>query len=148
MARHSRGGAVITAAAVYSCITRSSFKEFASKNCEKNKNDGSKLSSATPKPNAFDVIVLGGLSASTLDSIDGVVAFGVKGMNPIHVLQYIASGLLGDGSFQGGLKTAGLGAGLHFCRGCRLLHRRLQIPRSPQASCEMGSLKAYLYIWS
>lgn len=72
------------------------------------------LSNTPPKPNAFDTIVLGGLSAGTLDAIDGVVAFGFKGMNPIQVLQYIASGLLGDDSFQGGLKTAGLGAGLHY----------------------------------
>lgn len=72
------------------------------------------LSSATAKPSAFDTIVLGGLLAGTLDAIDGVVAFGFKGMNPIQVLQYIASGLLGNGSFQGGLKTAGLGVGLHY----------------------------------
>jgi hypothetical protein len=30
------------------------------------------------------------------------------------VLQYIASGLFGMGSFQGGLKTAGIGALLHY----------------------------------
>ena len=39
-------------------------------------------SSATRKPSAFDTIVLGGLSAGTLDAVDGVVAFGFKGMNP------------------------------------------------------------------
>lgn len=71
-------------------------------------------SSATRKPSVFDTIVLGGLSAGTLDAVDGVVAFGFKGMNPIQVLQYIASGLLGVASFQGGLKTAALGAVLHY----------------------------------
>src|SRR5215470_19761382 len=65
-------------------------------------------------PRAFGTIVLGGLSAGTLDAVDGVVAFGFKGMNPIQVLQYIASGLLGVAAFQGGLKTAGLGAVLHY----------------------------------
>lgn len=70
--------------------------------------------SARPKPRAFDIIVWGGLLAGTLDAIDGVVAFGLKGMNPIQVLQYIASGWLGIGSFQGGLKTAGLGALFHY----------------------------------
>ena len=54
-----------------------------------------KLDSATPTPSAFDTIVLGGLLAGTLDAMDGVVAFGFNGMNPIQVLQYIASGLLG-----------------------------------------------------
>lgn len=72
------------------------------------------LGSATAKPSAFDTIVLGGLLAGTLDAMDGVVAFGFNGMNPIQVLQYIASGLLGAPSFQGGLKTAALGAVLHY----------------------------------
>jgi len=54
------------------------------------------------------------LLAGTLDAIDGMVAFGLKGMNPIQVLQYIASGLLGVDSFKGGLATAGLGALLHY----------------------------------
>lgn len=72
------------------------------------------LRSATAKPGAFDTIVFGGLLAGTLDAMDGVVAFGFNGMNPIQVLQYIASGLLGAPSFQGGLKTAALGAVLHY----------------------------------
>ena len=72
------------------------------------------LSGATAKPSAFDTIVLGGLLAGTLDAMDGVVAFGFNGMNPIQVLQYIASGLLGAPSFHGGFKTAALGAVLHY----------------------------------
>ena len=68
----------------------------------------------TPGPRAFETIVWGGLLAGTLDAVDGVAAFGLKGMNPIQVLQYIASGLLGVASFQGGLKTAGLGVLLHY----------------------------------
>ena len=59
-------------------------------------------------------ILWGGLVAGVLDAIDGVVAFGLKGLNPIHVLQYIASGLLGPSSFSGGLATAALGTVLHF----------------------------------
>src|SRR5579871_6819896 len=65
-------------------------------------------------PKGFDTIVWGGLLAGTLDALDGVIAFGFKGMNPIQVLQYIASGLLGTSSFQGGLRTAALGAVLHY----------------------------------
>ena len=72
------------------------------------------VKSETPRPRAFDTIVWGGLLAGTLDAVDGVVAFGLKGLNPIEVLQYIASGLLGVAAFQGGLKTAGLGALLHY----------------------------------
>jgi hypothetical protein len=59
-------------------------------------------------------ILWGGLVAGVLDAVDGVVAFGTKGLNPIQVLQYIASGLLGPSSFQGGLGTAALGTVLHF----------------------------------
>src|SRR6266853_4191665 len=65
-------------------------------------------------PRACDTIVYGGLVAGTLDAIDGVVAFGLKSMSPIQVLQYIASGVLGMDSFKGGLATAGLGALLHY----------------------------------
>ena len=59
-------------------------------------------------------ILWGGLIAGVLDATDGVVAYGFQGLNPIQVLQYIASGLLGPSSFQGGLATAGLGTLLHF----------------------------------
>ena len=67
-----------------------------------------------PTPRAFDTVLYGGLIAGTLDAVDGVVALGLKGMNPIQVLQYIASGLLGADSFKGDLATAGLGALLHY----------------------------------
>jgi hypothetical protein len=66
------------------------------------------------KPRAFDTIVWGGLAAGVLDSVDAIVAFGLNGMNPIQVLQFIASGLLGPDSFKGGFASAALGAGLHF----------------------------------
>jgi uncharacterized membrane protein YagU involved in acid resistance len=59
-------------------------------------------------------ILWGGLVAGVLDAVDGVVAFGLTGLNPIQVLQYIASGLLGPSSFHGGLTTAALGTVLHF----------------------------------
>jgi hypothetical protein len=54
------------------------------------------------------------LLAGALDATDGVVFFGLQGLNPIQVLQYIASGVLGGRSFQGGLATAGVGVLVHF----------------------------------
>lgn len=66
------------------------------------------------RPRLFDTVVWGGLVAGVLDAVDSVVAFGLKGQNPIQVLQYVASGLLGTSAFHGGLATAGLGALLHF----------------------------------
>jgi hypothetical protein len=56
----------------------------------------------------------GGLVAGILDAVDGVIVFGTQGLNPIQVLQYIASGALGKSAFQGGLATAALGAVFHF----------------------------------
>jgi hypothetical protein len=63
---------------------------------------------------AFPTIVWGGLVAGALDATDGVVAYGFLGLNPIQVLQYIASGALGAGAFKGGLLTAGAGVLFHF----------------------------------
>jgi hypothetical protein len=57
---------------------------------------------------------LGCLIPGTLDALEGVIAYGTRGLNPIQVLQYIASGALGKAAFQGGLGTAALGATFHF----------------------------------
>lgn len=54
------------------------------------------------------------LLVGVLDASDGVVFLGLHGKNPIQVLQYIASSLLGARSFSGGLGSAGLGLILHF----------------------------------
>jgi hypothetical protein len=54
------------------------------------------------------------LVVGVLDATDGVVFLGLHGKNPIQVLQYIASSLLGVRSFSGGLATAGLGLVVHF----------------------------------
>lgn len=54
------------------------------------------------------------LVVGVLDATDGVVFLGLHGQNPIQVLQYIASSLLGTRSFSGGFASAGLGLVLHF----------------------------------
>ena len=59
-------------------------------------------------------IVYATVVVGVLDAADGVVFRGLQGQNPIQVLQYIASSLLGARSFSGGLATAGLGVLLHF----------------------------------
>src|SRR5215471_1271955 len=59
-------------------------------------------------------IFWGGLVAGILDAVDGVIAYGTQGLNPIQVLQFIASGVLGKSAFRGGLATAALGAAFHF----------------------------------
>jgi uncharacterized membrane protein YagU involved in acid resistance len=71
---------------------------------------------------AFNTIVWGGLLAGTLDATDSVIAYGILGMNPVQVLQYVASGLLGSAAFAGitvaGLANAALGAVLHYFIAC------------------------------
>jgi hypothetical protein len=60
-------------------------------------------------------VALVGGAIGVLDALDGVAYFAITaGMNPIQVLQFIASGALGPAAYQGGLATAGLGALLHF----------------------------------
>ena len=69
-------------------------------------------------PDAFNTIILGGLVAGVLDAVDAVIAYGILGQNPVQVLQYVASGLLGSSAYAGftglGFANAGLGAALHF----------------------------------
>jgi hypothetical protein len=68
----------------------------------------------TPLPSAFNTIVLGGLTAGVLDIL---AAFGMalsRGGSPVRVLQFIASGVLGQRAFQGGASSAALGLLFHF----------------------------------
>ena len=72
-----------------------------------------------PQPSARTLpvsraILYATLVVGVLDAADGVVFRGLQGQNPIQVLQYIASSLLGARSFSGGLATAGLGLVVHF----------------------------------
>lgn len=70
---------------------------------------------ALGKPQAFAVIVWGGLVAGILDAADALVAFGLVGFNPVQVLQFISSGAFGGAAaFGGGLLMAGLGMLFHF----------------------------------
>ena len=72
----------------------------------------------THRPDAFNTIVRGGFIAAVLDAVDAVIAYGVLGMSPVQVLQYVASGLLGSAAYAGntllGFAYAGLGVALHF----------------------------------
>jgi hypothetical protein len=59
-------------------------------------------------------VALGGLTVGLLDGLDAVIFFGLRGVAPIRIFQAIAAGLLGPAAFQGGIRTAALGAILHF----------------------------------
>jgi hypothetical protein len=70
--------------------------------------------SALGQPRALDTIVWGGLVAGALDIVDSIIAFGLLGMKPIRVLQFISTGLIGPEAFRGGISTAALGGVLQF----------------------------------
>jgi uncharacterized membrane protein YagU involved in acid resistance len=70
---------------------------------------------ATHSSNAFLAIFWGGLACGVLDITQAMVAWHFEaGAKPIRILQSIAAGLLGRDAFSGGMKTAALGAVLHF----------------------------------
>jgi hypothetical protein len=79
-----------------------------------NKSSMSDARNETGSLSFFRSLVYATVLAGALDATDGVVFFGLHGLNPIQVLQYIASGLLGASSFRGGVATAGLGVLVHF----------------------------------
>jgi hypothetical protein len=59
-------------------------------------------------------VLAGGLLAGALDLTFAFVWYGPQGATPLRILQFIASGVLGRGSFQMGLASATLGAFFHF----------------------------------
>ena len=66
------------------------------------------------RPRALPTIALAGLIAGILDIISAFVIAEIKGTGSIRMLQGIASGLLGQRSFEGGMTTPGLGLAIHF----------------------------------
>jgi hypothetical protein len=60
-------------------------------------------------------ILSAGLLAGFLDGISAAAqAYLMRGMNPVVVFQYVASGALGRNAFDGGWLTAGLGMVFHL----------------------------------
>ena len=55
-----------------------------------------------------------GLIAGTLDIADNLIFNQFRGISPIRVFQYIASGLIGMKSFQLGLASVALGVIIHY----------------------------------
>jgi hypothetical protein len=79
-----------------------------------NPTPGSELHPVASTMTVSRAILYATLVVGALDATDGVVFRGLQGQNPIQVLQYIASSLLGVRAFSGGLASAGLGLVVHF----------------------------------
>jgi uncharacterized membrane protein YagU involved in acid resistance len=59
-------------------------------------------------------VLVGGLIAGTLDILFAITYAAFNGLMPAKLLQTVASGLLGNAAFEGGLPTAILGLAGHF----------------------------------
>ncbi|MFZ0519892.1 MAG: hypothetical protein WAL95_02645 [Candidatus Acidiferrales bacterium] len=76
----------------------------------------SSTAALSPKDSSdFMVIVRAGLTCGVMDITAAMVVYGlVYGVRPIQLLQGIASGLLGQQAYRGGIATALAGLWLHF----------------------------------
>jgi len=73
------------------------------------------LPSARKPLTTSQALLFGTLTVGTLDILDAFIFNGVRsGVTPSRILQFIASGLLGRESFNGGAATAALGLLLHY----------------------------------
>lgn len=70
---------------------------------------------------AASEIALGTLIVGVLDILDAFVFFGMRGAQPVRILQSIASGVLGPAAFEGGTASAALGIVLHFTIACGIV---------------------------
>jgi hypothetical protein len=64
--------------------------------------------------NAAEIIFISGCTSAVIDILTTMAITSAQGMPPRKLLQFIASGALGDASFEGGVKTAFVGLGFHF----------------------------------
>ncbi len=70
---------------------------------------------STSSAHPLKTIARAGLIAGTLDGLDAAIVLGLIGGPGVkRVFQFIASGALGPGAFQGGWATASLGVLLHY----------------------------------
>ena len=65
-------------------------------------------------PNSMLALLWAGFACGCLDITAALVVYGFFGLKPMRLLQGIASGLLGQKAFSGGLATALLGLLCHF----------------------------------
>lgn len=72
------------------------------------------ISTRSSSANGLGLVLAGGLLGGALDLTFAFLFYGPSGATPVRILQFIASGVLGPGSFQMGLESAALGAFFHF----------------------------------
>ena len=89
------------------------------------------------RPSFVKVIAGAGLLVGTLDILDAIIFFGLRGVSATRILQGIAFGLIGRTSYTMGMRSAALGLLLHFFIATTwaalylLASRRLPLSRHP-----------------
>ena len=63
---------------------------------------------------AVRAILITGLIVGAMDITSAIIISVSRGSTPTRLLQFVASGLIGQSAFQGGAATAALGLALHF----------------------------------
>lgn len=69
---------------------------------------------AATRPSLLKVIAGAGLLVGTLDILDAIIFYGLRGVSATRILQGIAFGLIGRIAFTQGTRSAALGLLLHF----------------------------------
>ena len=64
--------------------------------------------------NNAQAILLGGALGGLGDIVFAIGMAIARGDTAVHLLQIVASGALGNAAFEGGMRTAAIGLGLHF----------------------------------
>lgn len=72
------------------------------------------VTAATRRGRSLVLLLAGGLVIGTLDLAFAILFWLPRGVRPIQILQSIASGWLGEDSFEGGIPSAVLGAVSHY----------------------------------
>ena len=65
-------------------------------------------------PSRLRAVLIGGSIAATLDILFAITYAATNGLTPLKLLQTVASGLLGNAAFDGGVPAAMLGLAGHF----------------------------------
>ncbi len=102
------------------------------------------------RPSLIQVIAGAGLLVGTLDILDAIVFYGLRGVSATRILQGIAFGLIGRTAFTQGVRSAALGLLLHFFIATTwaaiylLASRRLPLSRHPWISGTLYGITVYI----
>lgn len=72
------------------------------------------MAAARPAQNRYRAVLYGGLVAGALDLVAAIVSNAIRDIEPLRIMQSIASGLLGNAAYAHGAASASLGVLLHF----------------------------------